>query len=70
MVLPLVWIAASAVTGVVTGLVYEKESNKKVVEDISVAARADEGTYTVTWADKALMAAAGIAAFYIYRSTR
>ena len=68
MVLPVVWIAASAVTGVVTGLIYEKESNKKVVENITAASTGDGLKFT--WADKALMAAAGVAAFYIYRSTR
>lgn len=69
MVLPLVWIAASAVTGVVTGLIYEKESNKKVVENISAAASGGD-SFKFTWTDKALMAVAGITAFYIYRSTR
>lgn len=68
MVLPLVWIAGSAVTGVITGLVYEKESNKKVVEDLAAAAGSSEPKFT--WLDKALFAAAGVAAFYIYRSTR
>lgn len=68
MVLPVVWIAASAVTGVITGLVYEKESNKKVVENIAAAAGSDEPKFT--WIDKLLFAGAGVAAFYIYRSTR
>lgn len=68
MVLPLVWIAGSAVTGVITGLVYEKESNKKVVENIATATGSDE--QKITWLDKLLFAGAGIAAFYIYRSTR
>ena len=67
MVLPILWIAASAATGIVTGLIYEKESNKKVVEDLSAATT---GEPRFSWTDKAIMAAAGIAAFYIYRSTR
>ena len=35
MVFPLVWVGVSAVVGVATGLIYEKESNKKIVEIVA-----------------------------------
>ena len=69
MVLPLIWIAGSAIAGIATGLVYEKESNKKIVEDISAAA-SSKSEPTISWIDKAIMAGAGVAAFYVWRSTR
>lgn len=68
MVLPLIWIAGSAIAGIATGLVYEKESNKKIVQDISAAASSSEPK--ISWLDKAIMAGAGVAALYVWRSTR
>lgn len=67
MVFPLVWVGVSAVVGVATGLIYEKESNKKIVE--IVADSNNDKFSSIDWKDKAIMAAAGIAAFWVYRST-
>lgn len=60
--MPFVWIGVSALAGVLTGIVYEKETETPVVQDSS--------SPSFSWWDKAIMAAAGVAAFYIYRSTK
>ena len=58
----LVW-GLSALSGVVAGIIYEKESNKKVVE----AAVENKDNPNLGFWDKAIMAAAGVAAYWIYK---
>lgn len=60
--MPFVWIGISALAGVLTGIIYEKETDVPVVQQSS--------TPSFSWWDKAVMAAAGVAAFYIWRSTK
>ncbi len=60
--MPLVWIGISALGGILTGIIYEKESDTPVVQT--------PATPTFSWWDKALMAAAGVAALWIFRSTK
>lgn len=60
--MPLIWIGVSALAGVLTGIVYEKETETPVVQTPS--------TPSFSWWDKAVMAAAGVAAFWIWRSTK
>ncbi len=59
--MPLIWIGVSALAGVLTGIVYEKETETPVVS---------QNTPSFSWWDKAIMAAAGVAAFWIWRSTK
>ena len=59
-----IWSGIASVAGIVAGMIYEKESNKKIVESVS-----DAATGGLPW-DKILMAAAGVAAYWIYRSTK
>lgn len=60
-----IWSAAASLIGIVAGMIYEKESNKKVVESIT-----KNDTPKLNWCDKAIMAAAGVAAYWIYRGTK
>lgn len=59
----LLWSTIAGAAGLISGLIYEKESNKKVVESVSTAGGG------MPW-DKIIMAAAGVAAYWIYRSTK
>lgn len=57
----LIWSGIASVAGIVAGMIYEKESNKKIVETVA--------TGGFPW-DKFVMAAAGVAAYWVYRSTK
>ena len=61
----LIW-GISGLTGLVAGIIYEKESNKKVVE-AAVENKNDPG---LNFWDKAIMAAAGVAAYWIYKGAK
>ena len=61
--MPLVWIGISALTGIISGIVYEKESGETVVQQTTESP-------SFSWWDKTLMAAAGIAAYYIYKKVK
>ena len=65
----LIWSGIASIAGVIAGIIYEKESNKKVVVTVASAATGGNETRRNCY-DKALMAAAGIAAYWIYRSTK
>lgn len=58
----LIWSTIAGLGGLVSGLLYESESNKKLVENT--------GGQTFGFWDKALMIGAGIAAYWIYRTTK
>lgn len=60
----LIWSSVASIAGIVAGMIYEKESNKKVVETVATAANGG-----LPW-DKIVMAAAGVAAYWIYRSSK
>lgn len=62
--MPLIWIGVSALAGVISGIVYEKETGEQIVQQPT------GNTPSFSWWDKTLMAAAGIAAYYIYRSSK
>jgi len=61
--MPLVWIGISALTGIISGIVYEKESGETIVQPTTESP-------SFSWWDKTLMAAAGIAAYYIYKKVK
>ena len=61
----LIW-GVSALSGLVAGIIYEKESNKKVVE----AAVENKENPNLSFWDKAIMAAAGVAAYWIYKRAK
>lgn len=60
--MPLVWIGISALSGILTGIIYEKETETPVVQESS--------TPSFSWWDKLIMAGAGIAAYYIYKKVK
>lgn len=60
--MPLLWVGISALGGILTGIIYEKETDTSIVQT--------PATPSFSWWDKALMAAAGVAAFWIWRSTK
>ena len=62
--MPLVLTLLSGFAGIVTGVIYEKENNKKLIEATTQAAP------SLNFWDKCIMAAAGIAAYYVYRSSK
>ena len=64
--MPFLIYGISALSGLVAGIIYEKESNKKVV----AAAVENQNNPSLTWWDKALMAGAGVAAYWIYKGTK
>ena len=61
--MPFVWALISAGAGILTGIVYEKETDESVVKDTATGS-------TLTWYDKTLMAGAGLLAFYIYKKVK
>lgn len=60
--MPLVWIGISALSGILTGIVYEKETETPVVQE--------SNGLSFSWWDKLLMAGAGVAAYYIYKKVK
>lgn len=66
--MPFLWIGISSLAGILTGVLYEKETGTKTVAE--VAQSSQNSTPALSWYDKALMAAAGIAAFWIYKKAR
>ena len=58
--MPLIWLGISAAGGLLTGLLWESETEEPIVKDVNTG-------LTLSWWDKTLMAAAGIAAYYIWK---
>lgn len=58
--MPLLWIGLSALTGVITGVLWEDEEETPIVTDTKTG-------LAFSWWDKTLMAIAGISAFYIWK---
>lgn len=58
--MPLIWIGLSALTGVITGVLWEDEEETPIVTDTKTG-------LAFSWWDKTLMAIAGISAFYIWK---
>lgn len=58
----LIWPALAATIGVITGIVYEKESDQPVVTVKTEP--------SFSWWDKLLFAGCGIAAYYIYKKAK
>lgn len=63
--MPVFFYGLSALAGMVAGAIYEKESNQQLVETASGSFNAN-----LNFWDKCLMAAAGLTAYWIYRSTK
>lgn len=64
--MPFVWLAVSGLAGIITGLVYEKESGTKTVAEVAATSTpAAEFPYKTM-----IFAAAGVAAYYIYKKVR
>lgn len=61
--MPIVWIVLSGLGGLVSGIIYEKETDEKI-------AQTTDTTPSFSWWDKTLMVAAGIAALYIFKKVR
>lgn len=54
----LIWPALAGLAGVITGIVYEKETEQPI---------ATSSSPSFSWWDKLLMAGCGVAAYYIYK---
>ena len=63
----LIWSGISGLVGVIAGLVYQSETNKEVVKATSATAPSQA---QVTCWKYAVFAAAGVAAYWVYRSTK
>ena len=64
--MPFVWLAVSSLAGVITGLIYEKESGTKTVAEVAQTQQEKDVFPYKT----AIFAAAGVAAYYIYKKVR
>lgn len=62
--MPIIWVTISALGGLLSGIVYEKESGDKLAQPATPTAP------NFNWWDKTLMVAAGIAALYIFKKAR
>lgn len=58
--MPFLWIGISALSGVLTGVLWEKEEETPIVKDANTG-------LAFSWWDKTLMAVAGISAYYIWK---
>lgn len=65
--MPFVWLAVSGLAGVITGLIYEKESGTKTVAEVAQTAQPEKEVFPYK---TAIFAAAGVAAYYIYKKVR
>ena len=63
----LLWSGISGLVGIVAGLIYQNETNKEVVQATSAVAPVQKDL--ACW-KYAIFAAAGVAAYWIYRSTK
>lgn len=61
----LIWSTVASLVGLVSGIIYEKESNKTIIE----SAGKNDSVNLNFW-DKALMAAAGVAAFWVWKNAK
>ena len=66
--MPFIWIGISSLAGILTGVLYEKETGTKTVAEVAKTTSGSEPSFS--WWDKTLMAAAGVAAYYIYKKVR
>lgn len=61
----LIWSLVASLVGITSGIIYEKESNKTIIE----SAGKNDSVNLSFW-DKALMAAAGVAAFWVWKNAK
>ncbi len=61
----LIWSLVASLVGLTSGIIYEKESNKTIIE----SAGKNDSVNLNFW-DKALMAAAGVAAFWVWKNAK
>lgn len=61
----LLWSTVASLVGLVSGIIYEKESNKTIIE----SAGKNDSVNLSFW-DKVLMAAAGVAAFWVWKNAK
>lgn len=65
--MPFVWIGLSSLAGIITGLIYEKESGTKTVAEVAQVAKPESVEFPYK---TAIFAAAGVAAYYIYKKVK
>lgn len=65
--MPFLWIGLSSLAGIVTGLIYEKESGTKTVAEVASIAQPEKDNFPYK---TAIFAAAGVAAYYIYKKVK
>lgn len=66
--MPFLWIGISSLAGILTGVLYEKETGTKTVAEVAQTNNTKDPSFS--WYDKFLMAAAGVGAYYIYKKVR
>lgn len=62
--MPFLWLGISSLAGILTGVLYEKETGTKTVAQVAQPVK-DEFPYKTL-----IYAGAGVAAYYIYKKVR
>ena len=60
--MPLIWVGLSGLASFIVGVVYEKESEKPIVDSSSGV--------DLSWWDKTLLVALGLGAYWIFKKVK
>lgn len=60
--MPLIWVGLSGLASFIVGIVYEKESEKPIIDSSSGV--------DLSWWDKTLLVALGLGAYWIFKKVK